>query len=709
MGKVRNQYIAVTAAFIILVWTIDAAVEYYIAYPAYSFPGMFLLNIPFSSLVPRLIYSLIIAVSGYLLVRSHTRYLSVRKRIEEQEERYQLITEHSNDVIWTMDLNGTLTYISPAVDRLVGFTAAETTGKYFEESLTTESRKIAAGLFEHFLGIIHRDPGRIPSAVTELELVAKDGNPVWVEASVTIIPERGGNPRFFLGVSRDVSERKRREGELRQSEENYRLLAETTLDFIMVQDTEGFITYANSAVLKATLYTIEELKGLQLSNIIPGEYHHVLKSFAERREAGEKTRFLYEIEFVTREGRRMPVEVSSAPIMVHSRAMAELITARDISERKEAQKTLVENERRFRSYIENSPIPVFIIDVEGIIRFVNNATSVYLGYPVSFLIGKTYASVKPPGEKEKVPRQGVRVLKSRKLDDETRFLCNDGREVHAMVRGTALEDNSFIVYAVDISERILSEQKIRETDEKIRELNAGLEEMVKKRTAELQMANKELEAFSYSVSHDLRAPLRHISAFTRLIEQSPVIAGESKLRHYFENIISSVDKMNDLIESLLSFSRMGRMAITKTEVDFTSMAEDILEEMKPELSGRNIRIDIGKLGTVMADAGLIRLVWYNLIANAVKFTRDEKDAVITVGREMVGEREAFFVRDNGVGFDSTYKSKLFGVFQRLHSESEFEGTGIGLANVKRIVTRHGGEVWAESETGKGAAFYFSLP
>ncbi len=486
-------------------------------------------------------------------------------------------------------------------------------------------------------------------------------------------------------------------------------MAETTLDFILVHDTEGYITYANSAVLRATGYTIENLKGLPLTDIIPVEYHPQQKEFSEQRDRGEKSRFLYEIELLTREGERVPVEVSSAPIMIHHQAMAELITARDISERREAQRTLVENERRFRSYVEHSPIPVFIIDDGAIIRFVNRATSAYLGYPVEFFPGKSYAAFKPAGEKEKVPRQLQKLINQGKLDDETRYLHHDGRELNAMVRGTILEDGSFLVYAVDITERIAAELKIRETDGKIRELNAGLEEKVRKRTEELQQANQELEAFSYSVSHDLRAPLRHISAFTRMIEQSPSVTGDSRLNHYFRNITGSVEKMNDLIDSLLTFSRMGRMAVSRNSVDMGTLVGDILEELKPELSGRNLRIEVGRLGTAMADRALIRLVWYNLIANAVKFTRNEKEAVITIGRETNEGREAYFVRDNGAGFDSAYKSKLFGVFQRLHSESEFEGTGIGLANVRRIVNRHGGEVWADGETGAGATFYFSLP
>ncbi len=709
MGNFNMRYYAVVAAFSILVWILDATAGYFIAYPAFTFAGILITAIPTYVLTERIIFTLFIFAGGYFHSRNSAEYLDIRQHSAEQEKRYRLITENSNDVLWTMDLGGRINYISASVERLLGYTAPEIAGITFQETLTPGSLKIAKGLFDHFKKILATEPGKIPSVITELEHTTKKAGTVWAEASVTIIPGSNGTPPFFLGVSRDVSARKRKEDELRQSEENYRLLAETTIDFIMVHDTEGFITYANSAVLKATSYNIEEIKGLPFTDIIPGEYHDLLKAFAARREGDDCSRFFYEIEIFTRDRRKMPVEVSSAPLMVRNRAMAELITARDISERREGQRTLIENERRFRSYIEHSPVPVFIIDSEAVIRFVNNATAAYLGYPVHSFTGKNFATFRPEGQREKAPKQLERLVQHGKPGDEINLVCSDGREVTVMVRGTVLEDGSFLVYAVDITERILAERKIRETDEKIREMNAGLEEMVRERTEELMQANNELEAFSYSVSHDLRAPLRHISSFASMIQKSPAIKNESRLQHYFNNITGSVEKMNSLIDSLLSFSRMGRMAMSKTGVDMKSLVEDVLGEMKPELSGRDLRIDIGALGEAKADPALIRLVWYNLIANAVKFTRNRKNAVISIGREDPGDKIIFFIRDNGAGFDSSYKNKLFGVFQRLHSESEFEGTGIGLANVRRIVTRHGGEVWAEGETERGAVFYFSLP
>jgi len=709
MGKMKIRYVFVIVAFISLVWFVDATVTYVLTYPKYSFPGLLILHVPLPALVTRLIFSFLVGFAGYYLAHNRIQYKRMQLNLAGQEERYRMITSFSKDVLWTMNLEGYITFVSPSVERLRGFTAQEVMGEKFDETLTPGSRKIAVGLFNHFRDIMKEEPGRIPSVVTELEHITKNGGSVWAEASITTIPDGNGNPAFFLGVSRDISERKRKDVELRQSEENYRLLAETSLDFILVHDTEGYITYVNSAWLKATAYNIDEIKDLHLSDIVPGTFREMLNHFTSRREKGDTSRFLYEAAFKTSDGEQIPVEVSSAPLMVRGKPMAELITARDISERREAQNTLIENERRFRSYIENSPIPVFIIAENAVIQFVNQATAGYLGYRVEELVGKQYADLKAGDESEKVPQQLKRLISEGKLDDETRYLHSNGSEVNAMIRGTLLEDKSFLVYAVDITERIHAEKKIRETDEQIKKLNAGLEEMVKKRTAELEQANHELEAFSYSVSHDLRAPLRHIAAFAHLIEQSPSVSEQPKVKHYFDNITQAVDKMNDLINSLLSFSRMGRKSMKVATADMGKIVSVILDEMKTEISGRTVHFEVDDLGNVSADPELIRQVWYNLIANAIKFTRKEKQANVYIGKEKKHQRHVFFVRDNGAGFDSTYKDKLFGVFQRLHSETEFEGTGIGLANVRRIINRHGGEVWAEGKTGEGATFYFSIP
>jgi signal transduction histidine kinase len=243
----------------------------------------------------------------------------------------------------------------------------------------------------------------------------------------------------------------------------------------------------------------------------------------------------------------------------------------------------------------------------------------------------------------------------------------------------------------------------------IQQINAGLEARVQERTVKLENLNKELEAFSYSVSHDLRAPLRHISGFADLLSRQKPVEADAPSTRYVKLIVSSAEHMGRLVDDLLAFSRMTRSEMTFVSVNLNPLAQEVHEGQMAAVPQRAIEWDIQPLPEVFGDPALLRQVLVNLLSNAVKYTGQRERAKIEIGTMPSETEHIVFVRDNGAGFDMKYAHKLFGVFQRLHDSSEFEGTGIGLANVQRIIHRHGGRVWAESLVEQGATFYFSLP
>ena len=327
----------------------------------------------------------------------------------------------------------------------------------------------------------------------------------------------------------------------------------------------------------------------------------------------------------------------------------------------------------------------------------------YLAHPVEMLIPPRFAA----GHVEH--RAGYTAdpcVRSMGAGMELFARRKDGSEfpVDVMLSPVETPDGRLVLAVVrDITER-------KRAQDETKRLNAELELRVVERTAQLQAANEELGAFSYSVSHDLRAPLRHVQGFVKLleIEAGPALGGKSL--EYLTTISQAAKRMGNLIDDLLAFSRIGRAEMQTTEVNLDELVRETLADFQAETQARNIALDIHPLPAVQADRALLRQVLVNLISNAVKFTGTRAEARIEIGSVPGGTGETvIFVRDNGAGFDPQYTDKLFGVFQRLHSQDEFAGTGIGLANVQRIIHRHGGRVWAEGVLDGGATFYFSIP
>jgi light-regulated signal transduction histidine kinase (bacteriophytochrome) len=282
----------------------------------------------------------------------------------------------------------------------------------------------------------------------------------------------------------------------------------------------------------------------------------------------------------------------------------------------------------------------------------------------------------------------------------------DGSTFPVQVRDQLVKGEDGAVIRIRTVLQDITERKLAE--EKINQLNAELEQRVTERTVQLEAANKELEAFSYSVSHDLRAPLRAVDGFSQMVleDYGPLLP--EGCRQDLQTIRNSAQKMGKLIDDLLMFSRLNQLPLSKQSVDAGKLVRGVLEELNSQRNGRRIDLRVADLPPCQADPALLKQVWVNLLSNALKYTGKRESALVEIGCAMEKGRNVYFVRDNGAGFDMKYAHKLFGVFQRLHRAEDYEGTGVGLAIVQRVVHRHGGRVWAESAVDRGATFYFTL-
>jgi PAS domain S-box-containing protein len=373
----------------------------------------------------------------------------------------------------------------------------------------------------------------------------------------------------------------------------------------------------------------------------------------------------------------------------------------EIAERRRVEESLRTSEARYRLLVEEAPLGIVTFNVEALIEQVNPAACALLGYQADELIGlhplplidSSYHAIT---EEIIAPLEAGETMRMEQL-----LIRKDGSRLPVMGSSRQMPDGRYQFIFQDISER-------RKAEEANKELNEQLDQRVRERTAELLTANKELESFSYSVSHDLRAPLRAINGFSNLLISDYADKLPSEALEYLDKVRENANKMASLIDDLLTFSRLGRNPLKKRRVDLRGLVVQVIEDLHTETEDRQIKWTIGELPVCHADPALLKQVYANLIGNALKYTRPRNPAVIEIGSRLLRGQLVFHVRDNGVGFDMRYAENLFGVFQRLHTEEEFEGTGIGLAIVQRIVNRHGGRIWAEAEVGEGATFYFTL-
>lgn len=662
--------------------------------------------------------------------------------LRESELHFRTLADSGQALIWTSGIDKKCNYFNKVWLEFTGRTLEQEMGDGWVDGVHPDDLDFCVKTY------VEAFDKQQPFSM-DYRLRNKKGNYRWIQDNGTPRYNLKGEFIGYIGHCLDITDKKLVQDSLTKSEERYRLISSVTTDYTfsttISEDGIHNVEWISGAFEAISGYSVDEFRnrGGWRSTVLPEDYPI---DDADMLKLKNNCDVESEIRTINKNGEIIWVQVFAHPIWDHSKnRLAGIYGAvKNISDRKKTEEKLVQSEQRFRELLEKVNLIAIILDNNGIVTFCNKHLLKLTGYQLEEIINKDWFDLMIPSENPEVKKEFLKGLNNGvvALRFENPIVTRSG-EKREIIWSNVIQitpEGKFSGVA-SIGEDI-TDRKIAENE--IQKLNEELEQKVTERTTELELrskqllenqnvllkvvedlnqksielqqstellaaSNKELEAFSYSVSHDLRAPLRAISGFTSILLEDYGNLLDEEGKRVCSIIYENAIKMGQLIDDLLAFSRLMRSDLKQAKIDMNTMVNGIISDigLSHDLSGKTIIID--ELPTVSGDSNLIKQVWVNLISNAIKYSSKEENPVIKISSYLDQKNQVYCIEDNGVGFNMDYSHKLFGVFQRLHSNSEFEGTGVGLAIVQRIITRHHGHVWAEGKMGEGARFYFSLP
>ncbi len=632
------------------------------------------------------------------IIQDITESKKVIEALRESEDKFKYIFDHSVAGKSITFPSGEI-HVNRAFCEMTGYSPEELANTRWQDiSYPADIRKTE----EELQSLIS---GEKKSTRFIKRYIHKNGDIVWADVGTSLRRDENGKPLYFMTTAINITDWKLAEEALSESEERFsKSFMTSPISFMIANMDDGRIIEVNDAFTTISGFTRDEALTSTTLDLKIWVNEQDRENLTDSLRNGKA--ILHRETLLRGKNGNISTVLLSAQLIKLGNRNCIISSIEDITRRKEA-----EAEVRIQSEImSNMAEAVYLVRMaDGIIVFANSRFEELFGYESGEMIGKPVSIVNAPTEKR--PEETAKEIMSVLVKDgfwtgEVLNIRKEGTVFWSKANVTIFDHSKFGKVLVSVQEDITDRKN---AEFQIKTLNEELEKRVIQRTEQLEAANKELEAFSYSVSHDLRAPLRAVHGYSKILLEDYEDKLDAEGKRVCNIISSSATQMGELIDDLLSFSRIGRSKMNAGLINMKSIAGSVFEEIAGENINGRINFKNGNLHKVYGDQNLIKHVWNNLISNAIKYSSKEKVSEISVGSKIDGEMITYFVKDNGVGFDMQYAHKLFGVFQRLHNESDFEGNGVGLAIVQRIIFRHGGKVWAESEVGKGATFYFSLP